>query len=284
MPAQTAEEMASDVVRLVSFPDVAFRIEEKLKDENSSVNDIASVIQVDPAVTAALLRLANSATYGSVGDVSSVGRAVMVVGLRELRDLAFGICAAKACEGLTNEILSVEDFWRHSLYCGVGARLIDAVARTRSPISPFTAGMLHDIGQLAMYNQDPASSKAALDVLLDVYDGTDDLSAERHVFQFDHAAVGAALARSWHLPEDIINCIRYHHNPYEADDVTTALLLVHVANSLAALVELESTNFDDGPEIDERALKDLGISRERLLALVDDIRAETDELVRIFVN
>ena len=284
MTASSAEELASNVVNLVSFPDVAFRIEEKLADENSSIGEIAKVIEVDPAVSAALLRLANSASYGACGQVSSVSRAVMVVGLRDLRDLTYCICAAQATRGLENDIISVEDFWRHSLYCAVGARLIASVARCQADGSPFTAGLLHDIGQLVMYHQDPDASRAALEVLVDLYDGTDDFCAERDVFHYDHAAVGAALAERWNLPSAITRCIRYHHEPYSADEVSETLLMVHIANSLAVLVELDSVNFNDAPPIDDRALDSLGLARNRLLAMVDDIKAESDDLVRVFVN
>ena len=247
MAVTTADELASRISNLVSFPDVAIRIEQKLADENSSVNDIAEVIRVDPAVSAALLRLANSAIYGAGGEVSSISRAVMVVGLRELRDLAYGICTTRAFEGVTNEIVSVEDFWRHSLHCAVAAKIIGASSRIRCADSPFTAGLLHDIGHLVMFNQEAESSRKALEMSLDLYDGTNDYLAEQQVFAFDHAAVGASLAEKWGLPEGLIKAIRYHHQPLEAGDDAGIAMIVHVANAVAVLAELDSMDFEEAP-------------------------------------
>lgn len=96
MVATTAEQLAGQVTQLASFPDVAFRVNDMLTDENSGAEAIGAVIEPDPALSAALLRLANSALYSVGGSVSSVARAVTVVGLREVRDLAFGICATKS--------------------------------------------------------------------------------------------------------------------------------------------------------------------------------------------
>ena len=269
---------------MASFPDVAFRINEMLGDENSSASDIGAVIEPDPALSAALLRIANSAMYGIGSNVSTIDRAVTVVGLREVRDLAFGICATSTFKGIPNELITVEDFWKHSLFCAAAAQTIGRIAKIRNGESLFTAGLLHDIGHLVMFNQCPELSREALQLSLDENDGLTPYLSERKVFGFDHMAVGAELARQWRLPECLRLCIEFHHEPFSATDSAESVLAVHLANSVAVLAELDSDSMDDAPPIDERAFRELGVSEDTLREIVEETQAAVTELLRIFVN
>ena len=282
--ATTPEELAGNVTRLASFPDVAFRINDMLRDENSSASDIGALIEPDPALSAALLRIANSAMYNIGGTVSTIDRAITVVGLREVRDLAFGICASSTFKGIPNELVTVEDFWKHSLYCAAAAQVIGRIARIRSGDSLFTAGLLHDIGHLVMFNQCPERSRKALQLSLDENDGLTPYLSERTVFGFDHMAVGAELARQWRLPDCLQRCIEYHHEPFASNESTDAVLAVHIANSVAVLAELDSEDFDDAPALDVRAFRELGIRKEEILEAATETRSSVIELIRIFVN
>ncbi len=282
--ATTPEELAGNITQMASFPDVAFRINEMLSDENSSAADIGAVIEPDPALSAALLRIANSAMYGIGSNVSTIDRAVTVVGLREVRDLAFGICATSTFKGIPNELITVEDFWKHSLFCAAAAQTIGRVAKIRNGESLFTAGLLHDIGHLVMFNQCPELSREALQLSLDENDGLTPYLSERKVFGFDHMAVGAELARQWRLPECLRLCIEFHHEPFSASDCTESVLAVHLANSVAVLAELDSDSMDDAPPIDERAFRELGVGEDTLREVVEETQAAVTELLRIFVN
>ncbi len=280
----TPEELAANITQLVSFPDVAFRINEMLSDENSGAAEIGALIEPDPALSAALLRIANSALYGIGGSVSSVERAVTIVGLREVRDLAFGICANAAFEGIPNDLISVEDFWKHSLYCAAAAQSLGRKARVCAGESLFTAGLLHDIGHLVMFNQSPDLAREALQLSLDENDGLSPYLSERKVFGFDHMAVGAELARQWRLPESLRVCIGFHHEPFTCDEITDAVLVVHIANSIAVLAELDSVNLNDAPPMDDRTFDKLGLNPDVITDIVADTRDSVAELLRIFVN
>ncbi len=279
-----AEDLARKVTQLASFPDVAFRVNDLLADENSGADAFGAVIEPDPALNAALLRLANSAMYSVGGTVSSVARAVTVVGLREVRDLAFGICATKAFEGIPNELTTVEDFWKHSLYCAVASRNIGKLSQIGGGDSLFTAGLLHDIGHLAMFNQDPVRSRASLELSIEQSDGLSPYLSEREVFGFDHMDVGASLAEQWDLPETLRASIAHHHEPFDNDAVIDTTLVVHVANSVAVLAELDSRDFADAPPIDDRVLAELKLEKDILLEQIPDVRESVDQLIRIFVS
>ncbi len=280
----SAENLVRNITQLTSFPDIAVRISEMVSDQNSGAAEIGALIEPDPALNAALLRIANSATYSVGGTISNVERAVTVVGLREVRDLAFAICVSETFKGISNELITVEDFWKHSLFCAVASQILGRRAQVCAGESLFTAGLLHDIGHLVMFNQAPDLSSDALVLSLEENDGLSPYLSERKIFGFDHMAVGAELARQWRLPNILRECIGFHHDPFASDTASDAALVVHVANSLAVLAELDSQNFGDAPPIEERALENLGIKPSVVWDVIAESRDSVDELLRVFVH
>lgn len=105
-----------------------FCITDIVSDENIGAAEIGSIIEPDPALSAAFLRIANSAIYSIGGTIDNVARAVTIVGLREVRDLAFGICANTAFKGNSNDLITVEDFGKHSLHCAAAAQQLARAA------------------------------------------------------------------------------------------------------------------------------------------------------------
>ncbi len=283
--AATAEELASNVTQLVSFPDVAFAIDEAISDDQSSASDIGALILSDPALTAAVLRVANSALFNVAGEVDSIDRAVSLVGMRELRDIVFGIYATKAFEGIPTSLIAVEDFWKHSLNCAAAAQFLGRLARIRNADSLFTAGLLHDVGQLVMFSQSPEKSLTVLEMARESdTDGMLPFISEKEVFGYDHQQVGAAVAKQWNFPRSLVYSIAHHHDPYECDEVTQTMLVVHVANSIAVLSELDSANPEDGPPIDPRAVTDLNLPEGYIEKTLEYVNTRVPELLSSFVD
>ena len=117
------------------------------------------------------MRIANSARYGTGGTIGTIARAVTVVGLQEVRYLAFGICASTAFKGIPNGLMTVEDLWKHSLHCAAASQSLGQKSPIRTDDSLFTAGLLHNIGHLVMFNQCPDLSREALQLSLEENDG-----------------------------------------------------------------------------------------------------------------
>ena len=280
----TPQELAANAAQLASFPDVAFRIEKAQRDDRSGAREIGALIRTDPALSAALLRVANSALYCRSGSIGSIERAVALVGLREVRDLAFGISVVNAFKGIPNELVSMEDFWIHSLHCAVAAQSLATLVKGCNNDSLFTMGLLHDIGHLVMFSADPEGSSRALELSLDENGSLSPYLSERKVFAFDHMAVGAELARLWQLPDGLRESIEFHHTPFASDHHTVPTLVVHVANSVAVLAELDSSDLDEAPPIDERALLELQLSPDHLAQAVTASQAGVSDLMQLFVG
>ncbi len=287
----TPETLASEVSDLASMPDIAIQINNLLSDPNSSAWDIGRLIEQDPGLSAALLRIANSALYNNGIPVNAIDRAVTVVGTREVRDLAFGVCAVEAFDGISNQLITMEDFWYHSLRTAAAARAVEKVSRKRSGGSMFIAGLLHDIGQLVMFSRRPEQSEQALKLSVDRDDGRSTFNSEHEVFGFDHTEVGAALATQWGLPAYVIDAIRFHHQPFshgmddeeQANRIEVVASIVHLANAAAIIGEVESTSLDDGPVLHEGVLEKLNLTVDDLPEILSVSADTVDELLRVFV-
>ncbi|MFK7831492.1 MAG: HDOD domain-containing protein [Congregibacter sp.] len=279
------EELAEKVETLTTFSDVAFKIDRALADDHSNAVEIGRLIETDPALSAALLRVANSAAYGARKKIDNTADALTFVGSRHVRDLAYGVSASKAFEGIPNDLLSPMDFWKHSLYSAVAAQMLANTARLCRGTSLFTAGLLHDIGHLVMFSQAPELSREALERYLDQDEVLPISAAEHEIFGFDHMEVGAALARSWEFPDTLLAAIMHHHDPSACTEHADVALIVHVANSLAVLAELGSENIEDAPEIDKASLDALNIDDESILIdMAVDISRAANDLLGVFVS
>ncbi len=277
-------ELVKGVGGLVSLPDVFIRISRIIDDPNGSTTDIAKAISQDPSFTVRLLRVANSAFYGLSTQVDTVSKAVTLIGTAQIRSLALATNVAKSFEGLPNELVSMENFWRHSLYCALAARHLAKEAGRCDPEAVFTAGLLHDIGELVIFNRMPAQAKEALLLVLDSVDELPVFEAERRVMGFDHAQVGGELARQWKLPGLLEECIAHHHDIGAAQAHPREVAMVHLANILALMAEVDSLDPADVPPMDPRAWEITGLSPDRVEPIVRVIQAEIAEAENLFLG
>jgi putative nucleotidyltransferase with HDIG domain len=169
---------------------------------------LAAKIALDPALSAKTLRLANSSFYGLARHVSSLGDAVAVLGLRTMRSIVTTAALASgaprpACDGF-----DLQTFWRHAIAVAVATKLV-ALEIGADPEAAFTAGLLHDMGRLAMASAHP---KLYAQVLAHGDTHGDELARREHeMFGVDHAEAGALVAEHWRFPQVIVDAIGGHH-------------------------------------------------------------------------
>lgn len=281
-------ELVQGVGGLVTLPDVFIRINQLVSDPNSNMSDIAKVAGQDPSFTVRLLRVANSSFYGFSSTVDNVSRAVAIIGTSQIRSLALATSVASSFEGLPNTLVSMEHFWRHSLYCGLIARILSKQAGRCDPDAIFTAGLLHDIGELVIFNRLPQQAKDALLLVLDSADEIPIYEAEHQMLGFDHAQVGGELARQWKLPPILEECIACHHDISAARLFPREAALVHIANSLALMAEIQSLELNDVTPIDGRAWGVAGFDTddvaEIIKEVVDEVQEEIAEAEALFLG
>jgi putative nucleotidyltransferase with HDIG domain len=274
----TSDEFTRDMDQLVSLPSVGVRVNEVVNDPNSTADDIGKLISQDPALAARVLRMANSPAYGLASQITTIARAVSIVGTQLIRDLVLASSTISAFKDIPNQLVSLENFWDHSLYCGIAARLLAERRGMKHAETEFLAGLLHDIGQLVIFRKQPEAARRAL--LLSV-EGPDDLAlhkAEQAVFGFDHAQVGAELLRHWHFPALLVACVEKHHAPQETQQFQVEVSLVHIANSIATLAEIDSVTEDDAIRTKAAAWELTGLNKDVIEATVRDTQAQFAEM------
>lgn len=248
MTAKSPRQLVSEVERLVSFPAAAARIADVAARPESTARDVGHAFATDPALTARVLRVAGSALYGGTAP-DSIERAVNVLGRRRVAELALGVSAIHAFDGIPVEVVSMTDYWSHSIQCALLAEEVARAGRPAFAESAFTGGLLHDIGQLVLFTRAGDNERKAL---LDVAAHGEEISladAENDVLGFTHMEVGLELAGAWNLPRSLTAVIGHHHRPEDATAHTELVAIVHLANSLAVLAETESSDLDSAPRI-----------------------------------
>ncbi len=278
-------ELVRDVDNLVTLPDVFIHINQLVEDPNSTMTDIAKVASQDPSFTVRLLRVANSSYYGFSSTIDNVQKAVFLIGTSQIRSLALATSVASAFEGLPNTLVSMENFWRHSLYCGLVARILAKQATKCDPDAVFTAGMLHDIGELIIFNRLPQQAKEALLLVLDNADELPIYQAESQIMVFNHAQVGGELARQWKLPKMLEECIEYHHDIHSAQHFPREVALVHIANILALMAEVQTFDLSDVSPIDPLAWEIIGLDADEVIQqVVSEAQEEIAEAEKLFLG
>jgi putative nucleotidyltransferase with HDIG domain len=240
--ALTPIELVRRSLKLSSLPNVYFKINAVLNDPNSSFADIAEVIKIDVSLSARLMKIVNSAFYGYPAKIDTITHAVSIIGTWQLRDLALSTTILSAFKGVPEKHISMDSFWRHSITCGIAARLIAIQKGDPNPERLFLAGILHDIGRLILLENLPEKGKIIMERFQS--GNTELYKLEKEILGFDHTDIGAALMDHWNLPENLKEVIAYHHNPIEAPNFGYQASIINLADNVAKCMQSDE-NLDE---------------------------------------
>jgi putative nucleotidyltransferase with HDIG domain len=271
------KQVVSQIQNLPTPPAVFGQINSVISDPDASAYDVACIISEDPALSAKILKLTNSTIYGIPRTVTNVKQAVVILGLEVVKSL---VISASVFEMFSkNDTLDEEYldyFWRHSLTVALMARIISRQERFSSYLNAemaFSAGMLHDIGKLIIVAElrerhQNVMSLLAGNSLLSEFD------AEKDVFGFTHADIGAYLCARWNLPEPLCRAIARHH-----DEATVAsdtwVALIHLSNYLGHQMDLLYNRFYPNPsKLCEPAWFTLNLSPGQKESLIASLKSE----------
>jgi HD-like signal output (HDOD) protein len=278
-PFDHIRQLILNDVKLTTLPAIFRRINEAIMKPNSSSHDIAELISKDTSLAARLLKLVNSSFYGYPARIESLSRAVSIVGTNQIRMLAFGIDVVAQFKNIPSEYINMDSFWRHSIACGIIARLIAATRNIQHTERLFVAGMLHDIGRLVVYHYTP---HYAVEILKKARD-TEELlyRVEAQYLGDDHTAIGGLLLQSWKLPQSLENAVRYHHTPCESQNGLEPAI-VHVADVAAKAMGIGSSGDYYVPPLVEDAWKQVGLSVNGLGVIADQTDRQLEETFQLF--
>lgn len=227
----TLEDIVSKSSDLPTLPAAAIAVIRESESTVGSARTVAEHLCRDQALSARVLRLANSAYYGLSKQVTDLQEAVVLLGMRSVRNLA--VVAATypwMQKPLKGYALEPEAMWAHSFGVGVASNLIAKRTRAIDPDLAFTAGLLHNVGKVAMSIWLDQKLVSILNLAQRDHLAFDEV--ERKLLGYDHGEVGGFMAESWNLPESLVKPIRYHHRPNELSTPSHAVDIVHLADFL----------------------------------------------------
>ncbi len=262
--AKRIEEIAD----LPSMPHTLQKILDNLDGVASSAQTLELLIRDDPVLSANILRIANSPFYGVSGEVSSLSRAVVIMGFDEIKNLVIGLSLTGTFSGeLGVDLFTAKQLWLHSIGVARGCQAMAAFVPELDPEELFTAGLMHDIGKflLCLYFND--EYKAVVNVHKDK--GVSMLEAEEEC-GITHAEAGAFLAQKWAMSDMLVNVVRYHHNPVSAGPYGQAAAIVFLSDQICHKINLGG---DMGCEVEKiRVPKNIGISPENIKKVAQELR------------
>ena len=256
-----------DVESLPSMPRIMEKARKILADPDSSLKDLANLIETDQALAMKVLRLSNSAYYSRLKAATSIQDAAVVLGLKVLGELLTVACTAKLLgHALKGYGLPSDALWRHSLSVAVGARIVASRKHPDLANEAFSAGLVHDAGKIILDKYIMERQEAFADFLKDGNETF--LDAEKKILGFDHAEIAARVCQKWNFPKHICAAIEYHHRPSRFRGNQLAFI-VHAADRIAIWSGMNTDGLSI--ETDNTAFDVLGIGFEEVEPIINEI-------------
>ena len=277
----TIEEIVKKTPDLPTIPAAALAVMKEADSSVSTAHSVAMQIAQDQALTARVLRLANSAYYGLSRQVVDLQEAVVVLGMRCVRNLA--VVAATypwMSRPLKGYALAPKQMWTHSFGVAVAAQLVCKKAGCPLDETVFIAGLLHNIGKVALSiwleNKLPMMVSTAIkdDITFD--------ELERRMLGFDHCDVGAYLGEQWNLPKLFIEAIQFHHDPSACNPTNVVVDCIHVGDYMTMSMGFGLGGDGLRYDLSAEALERLHLSKDDVDNLVEDFVREYQRYESLF--
>ncbi len=236
------EQIQTYIASLPSLSTTAAKVMAICNNPEASPNDLNRVISMDLVLTGQVLKLINSAYYSLRQPISSLTRAIVMLGINTVKNLVLSFAILEQMGTKRSfPALSVEDFWTHSLCVGVTAKCLSMAKGVSLSDREefFVGGLLHDLGKIPLNHQFPEKYLQALDMAKRSQRSL--FHAEGLVFGFDHGAIGGMIAQKWQLSPALVDAVCFHHRPEEARQSSHQLVfIVALADIFAQLLHLGS--------------------------------------------
>ena len=260
---QGYERFLADLRELPTLPTVVAEVMVTLDKPTSSARDLERLVANDQAIAARLLKLANSAFYGIPSKVTSLSRAITLLGFNTVRSLVLTIGVLDKFSGPSGgRYFDRGEFWEHSLSVAVASKLLATKDPSVNPEEAHIAGLLHDLGRVVADYCQPDRFHEAMRRTYE--EGENPLEAERNELGLSHDEIGALVAEQWHFPDFIREAMAYHHQPEQAEHFQGIVQIVSLADAIVVAFKEQERAGDDYviPELDP-SLKDQWLATPR---------------------
>ena len=283
-PSVVARALAT-IGDIATLPEVTVRIIEIVEDPNSTARDLHQVIKTDPALSAKVLKVVNSAFYGLPGQIASVDRAIVLLGMSAVKNISVAASIARLFKsGRMSEQFTARDLWRHSVAVAVAARMLAKASGQPAGLDEvFLAGLIHDIGILV---ERQAFGELLTEVITRCAAGEGRFGdLETQIIGADHQAFGDALTTKWRFPRHLRAVVGFHHTPERLSAELQKLgYLVYIADMICCRQKLGFYQTSEGLELGEELLETVGISADQLEGINENLQQELDDAEHMLIG
>lgn len=267
------ELLLNDVKDIAPLPKAYLRIQELVNDPDSSLDELTAVIANDPGLTARILRIANSAYVGLPSKVDTIARAVQILGLNQVHDLALASAAVGSLFRIQSKALDVHDFWRRSIYCAIVARVTARRCGIRNAERLFVSGLLHEIGNLLIAFKEPPLYSEMRDTA--IRRQVPLAQVQREFVRYDYAMASAELLKRWQLPESLYMPVALHTRSLSQSPPALAhdVAMIHMGAAISRAAMWTSEADEPVPPFDTVAVQLTELDE----TAVEQIMSETDQ-------
>lgn len=276
-PQTIVNEAVNQISHIATLPEITLKIIELVENPRSTAQDLNKLISNDPALVARILKVVNSAFYGLPGQIGSINRAIVLLGLNAVKNIVIAASLAKLFRGgRVSPHFSAKDLWTHSIAVGVLSKMLVQKINNTLPDEAFLAGLIHDMGLLV-------ELQAFREPLVEIAErGTTEhiryIDLETQVIGVDHQALGAGLTTKWKFPRSFQYVTGHHHNPMAlAPECRWLTCVIHIADNIVCREGLGYTLTCKGETIDPAVLAELNITMEVVEELVKALPAAMKE-------
>ena len=275
------EKILESVDSFESMPGTAAKVLAMLDDPEFDVSRIEETLRLDPGLTANVLRLTNSAYFGFSEKIGSLKQAIVVLGSKKLIQLVMATCmSGLMSKPVAGYDLERGDLWKHSIAVSVVAEKLVEMLNLSAEPEIFTAALLHDIGKLLM-GQHIQDYMEKIDA--EVTSEKPFQTVERDVLGTDHAEIGARILQNWSFPFNVVNAVRWHHEPDEAPQPCVMTDVVHIANVLCLMLGIGTSREGLHYEPSMQATERIGLKATMMEKLASQTLMWIEELNEILV-
>ena len=281
-PELTVESLVKNLPALSSLPAVIEELETALDKGDASMDDLGEIVKKDTDLTARLLRLANSSFYGFPKGVETVGEALSLIGIEQMKQLLSGSSVIEYFQNIPSDVVNMRSFWQHSIATGIACKVIAVQRRVPDPELFFVSGLIHDIGRLVFYLRIPE----LMEPLFEQYKQDDSRPLyllEKERFGFDHGQIGGELLKRWDFPNSLVEAVKYHHRPAYADLYFTESAVIHFADFIVHAMGLGNSGENLVPPLDSKAWDRLDLPATAVRATIRETEKQYRDVLTLFM-
>jgi putative nucleotidyltransferase with HDIG domain len=270
------DEILSKINSLPSMPATGAKMLKMLEDPETAVDEIEDVMRHDPGLTGNVLKLANSAYFGIPSKIASTRQAIVMLGLKKLVQLVIASCVnAVMDKPVPGYNMPPGNLWRHSIAVSIAAEALVRDKENFEAQDMFTPALLHDIGKLIL-GQFVKEEQEAIEKIADT--GMPYVEAEQLVLGTNHAEIGAQILARWSFPREIVEAVRWHHDPDQAGEAAASVDIVYLANFLCQTDGGHDQIVTGCPELSKAVIERLRLNVSQFDEIKTKVSQWVDEL------